>query len=268
MNPYFIYNTYILSMKNYFLWTICSLILCGTSLHVNGQIDGKAFLEYQLTFPRVSAAYNKHSGPLKSELHRFGFKQQVNDIYIRSFKAENEMEVWVRDAGVDTYRLFKLYKVCALSGDLGPKRREGDLQVPEGLYFITHFNPTSDYHLSMLVSYPNYADRIKGNKQTPGGDIYIHGGCVTIGCLPMQDEVIREIYTLCLMARSYGQTNIPVHIFPARFTKESIGWLTKKFGLDEEKQKFWVNLKSGFDYFERTHKLIPVMYNQQGKYVF
>lgn len=247
---------------------IIIIVLLALPSMTRAQIDGKAFLDYQLTFPRVSAAYNKYVESLKSDLKKFHFDPKVKDIYLRSFKAENEMEVWVKDHGVDTYRLFKLYKVCALSGDLGPKRKEGDLQVPEGLYFITHFNPTSEYHLSLLVSYPNYSDRIKGHKTTPGGDIYIHGGCVTVGCLPMKDEMIKEIYTLCLMTRGNGQTNIPIHIFPTRFNKESISWLTKKFELDEEKQKFWINLKSGFDYFERNHKLLPVMYNQEGKYIF
>lgn len=246
-----------------------AIILCAFigNMQVNAQIDGKAFMNYQLTFPRVSAAYSKYYEPIRKEAQRFGFQFPLENIYIRSFKSENQLEIWVKDQNVDTYQLFKRYNVCALSGSLGPKRREGDLQVPEGLYFITNFNPTSDYYLSLLVSYPNYSDRIRGHKETPGGDIYIHGGCVTIGCLPMQDEVIKEIYVMCLLARSNGQTNIPVHIFPTRFEKETIGYLSKKFE-DEEKHRFWINLKSGFDHFERTHKLLPVMYNQEGKYVF
>lgn len=242
-------------------------LILGTLIHAQAQIDGKAFLEYQLTFPRVSAAYNKYYPIIQKEAQRFGFDFPLSNIYIRSFKSENQLEIWVKNPNVDTYALFKRYNVCALSGTLGPKRREGDLQVPEGYYFITNFNPTSDYYLSLLVSYPNYADRINGHKETPGGDIYIHGGCVTVGCLPMQDEVIKEIYVMCLIARANGQTYIPIHIFPTRFEKETISYLAKQFK-DEEKHRFWINLKSGFDYFEKTHKLLPVMYNQKGKYVF
>lgn len=252
-------------MSKKFLVILC--LLLGNVWHSSAQIDGRAFLEYQLTFPRVSAAYNKYYSVIQKEAQRFGFDFPLSDIYLRSFKSENQLEVWVKDKGVDTYALFKRYNVCALSGSLGPKRREGDLQVPEGLYFITNFNPTSEFHLSLLVSYPNYADRIKGHKETPGGDIYIHGGCVTIGCLPMQDEMIKEIYVMCLLARANGQTNIPVHIYPTRFERETINYLSKQFA-DEEKHRFWINLKAGFDYFEKTHKLLPVMYNQQGKYIF
>lgn len=244
-----------------------SLVLCSV-LGSSAQSDGKAFLDYQLTFPRVSNAYKLHSETLKNEIIQKGFTYPVNDLYLRSFKAQNELEVWIKNPGVDTYALFKVYKVCALSGDFGPKRKEGDKQVPEGLYFITNFNPTSEYHLSLLVNYPNYSDRILGHKEMPGSDIYIHGGCVTVGCLPMRDEYIREIYVLCLKARSNGQLNIPLHIFPTRFNMETIGFLNTKFEHDVEKQKFWLNLKSGYDYFERNRKILPVMYNQQGKYVF
>lgn len=232
------------------------------------QLDGREFLDYQLTFPRVSQAYNMHYNSLRKEIESKGFTFPVDNIYIRSFKANNEIEVWIKDRDVDTYRYFKGYNVCALSGDLGPKRQEGDLQVPEGFYFITHFNPNSSFHLSLLVSYPNYSDRIKGNKEKPGGDIFIHGGCVTVGCLPVRDEFIREFYVLCLIARANGQSNIPIHIFPTRFDKETIGFLSMKYGANEDMHRFWLNLKSGFDYFEKNRKLLPVMYNQEGKYIF
>jgi len=232
------------------------------------QLNGQAFLDYQLTFPRVNQAYNMHYSRIKSEVESKGFKFPVNNIYIRSFKSNNEMEIWIKDPGVDTYRFFKKYDVCALSGDLGPKRQEGDLQVPEGYYFITDFNPNSSYHLSMLVSYPNYSDRIKGNRERPGGDIFVHGGCVTVGCLPMKDEFIREIYVLCLIARSNGQLNIPIHIFPTRFNTENLSFLAQRYNSNEDTHRFWVNLKSGFDYFEKNKKILPVMYNQEGKYIF
>lgn len=262
-------KNFIILMRTFFQQLISILAIGIASICTsNAQTDGKAFLDYQLTFPRVNNAYKLHHESLKQEIIRKGFQFPANDLYLRSFKAQNELEVWIKNPGVDTYSLFKTYKVCALSGDFGPKRKEGDKQVPEGLYFITNFNPTSEFHLSMLVNYPNYSDRILGHKEMPGSDIYIHGGCVTVGCLPMRDEYIREIYVLCLNARAHGQLNIPLHIFPTRFNAETIGFLNKKFEHDEEKQRFWLNLKSGYDYFERTKKVLPVMYNQKGKYVF
>jgi murein L,D-transpeptidase YafK len=150
---------------------------------------------------------------------------------------------------------------------LGPKRAEGDHQVPEGYYFIDDFNPKSEYHLSMLLNYPNYSDNLLGPKTRKGGDIYIHGGCVTVGCMPMTDEGIQELYTLCLSARINGEENIPVHIFPTRFTDKGLAYLAREYAGYTEKQQFWATLKVGYDYFEKHHKLLPVMYGPDGKYV-
>ncbi len=178
------------------------------------------------------------------------------------------MELWARDSDTAQYTLLKHYRVCALSGVLGPKRCEGDRQVPEGLYFIDDFNPKSDFHLSMLINYPNYSDLMMGDKKRPGGDVYIHGGCFTIGCLPMTDDIIQELYVVCLNARLNGQQYIPVHIFPVRFDRKGLNYLGRNFASDTAKQQFWVNLKAGYDYFERNKKLLPVMYTPDGKYSF
>lgn len=251
--------------KILFLVLIC---FCIAPSATHAQFEGEAFLQYQLGYPRVAAAYRTYNTRLQTELKQKGYQYPVDDIYLRSFKAQSELEVWIRNKGADTFSLFKTYKICALSGALGPKRIEGDRQVPEGFYFISNFNPTSDYYLSLLINYPNYSDRIMGNKLTPGGDIYIHGGCVTVGCLPMTDAAIQEIYVLCLNARAAGQTNIPVHIYPTRFDKETVSYLGQAYKDDQLRHRFWVNIKSGYDYFQRTHKLMPVMYNQEGRYIF
>jgi murein L,D-transpeptidase YafK len=232
------------------------------------QIDNTSFKNFQLGAPRVAKAYSQYNETLKKEFEAKGLKYPPKDIYIRVFKAQNEMEIWARNPGADTFTLFKLYKICALSGSLGPKRWEGDRQVPEGYYFISNFNPNSDFYLSLLLSYPNYSDMLLGNKADPGGDIYIHGGCVTIGCMPMQDAGIQEIYTLCLNAKINGQNNIPVHIFPTRFTKAGLNFLGREYADDVNRQRFWINLKAGYDHFERSHTLYPVMYNQEGKYIY
>jgi murein L,D-transpeptidase YafK len=108
---------------------------------------------------------------------------------------------------------------------------------------------------------------VQGDKRKPGGDIYIHGGCVTVGCLPMTDNIIQELYVLCLNAKMSGQTYIPVHIFPVRFDKAGLNFLGKAYSSDNDKQKFWVNLKAGYDYFEKNRRLQPVMYTPDGKYV-
>ena len=252
-----------------FLMTIISLIcIDAVPSFAQQNFSAQDFRAYQLSAPRVADAYRTYAGQLQQQFKGKHFNWPPKDILIRSFKAHNRMEIWVKDDGVDTYRLFKEYPICALSGALGPKRWQGDRQVPEGFYFISEFNPRSDFYLSLMVSYPNYADRILGDKNDLGGDIYIHGGCVTIGCMPMTNEGIEEIYTLCLIAKSNGQNNIPVHIFPVRFNTTTINFLDKEYGNSTSNHRFWLNLKAGYDYFEKYHKTLPVMYNKEGQYVY
>ena len=119
----------------------------------------------------------------------------------------------------------------------------------------------------MLINYPNYVDNLQGAKIRRGGDIYIHGGCVTVGCMPMTDEGIKEIYTICLNAKVNGQENIPVHIFPTRLTKSGWAYLAREYVNYPENQNFWESLRAGYEYFEKNHKLLPVMYSPEGKYV-
>jgi murein L,D-transpeptidase YafK len=126
-------------------------------------------------------------------------------------KEEGRVELW---AGDRTRRHIRDYDTKAASGGPGPKLREGDLQVPEGLYKILWLNPNSSYHLSMKLDYPNAFDRAKGRadeRTRLGGDIFIHGRAVSIGCLAMGDPAIEELFTL--VAES-GVGNVQVVIAP------------------------------------------------------
>lgn len=239
-----------------------------SSAVVRAQDDPTTFRNFQFSFTRVSAAWMKHNDTLRTMFEKKGFTFPSANIFLREFKSQNELELWARKNDSAKYELIKIYKVCALSGSLGPKRWEGDRQVPEGLYFIDDFNPKSDFHLSMLLNYPNYSDMVLGNPDKPGGDIYIHGGCVTVGCLPMTDNGIQELYVLCLNAKMAGQNYIPVHIYPTRFNRPGLNFLGREYASDTTKQRFWVNLKTGYDYFEKYRKLLPVMYTPEGRYVF
>ena len=165
------------------------------------------------------------------------------------------------------YKLFKTYKVCALAGTLGPKRMEGDYQVPEGFYYINEFNPKSNYHLSLGINYPNISDRILSDAINPGGDIYIHGSCVTVGCIPLTDPMIEEVYILTAHAKNQGQDFIPVHIFPIRYNvKRSIDFLGKLTKDDEQLKDFSSHLEDAFNYFEK-HKQVPVVaVSDKGEY--
>jgi|LakMenEpi03Aug12_release.lakeMendotaPanAssembly.Ray.scaffolds.fasta_scaffold02574_15 murein L,D-transpeptidase YafK len=226
------------------------------------------FLNYQMGYEKVKNAVLKSEANIKKMFDEKNIKYPCTNILFRGLKANNELELWARNSIQDTFVLIKLYKICALSGILGPKRYEGDKQVPEGFYFISDFKPNSNYHLSMLINYPNYSDLIGGDKDHPGGDIYIHGACMTVGCLPMTDPIIEEIYIVSMQSRAQGQLNIPVHIYPVRYTQKSLDYIGKEYKNEKEKQKFWVNLKRAYDYFETTHKILPVMYDENGDYAF
>ncbi|NCX95639.1 MAG: hypothetical protein EBX41_04380 [Chitinophagia bacterium] len=227
----------------------------------------QAFKEAQLSASRVQEAWKKYNDVLAKDFKINKLTYPPQSVYIRAFKAQNELEIWVKEPYQTTYQLYKLYHVCALSGLLGPKRKEGDKQVPEGYYYIDEFNPQSEYHLSMRISYPNYIDSLTGKKNALGGNIYIHGGCVTVGCLPMTNDTIEEIYILVLNAKLNGQENIPIHIFPTRLNKGGWHFLVKEYANHLDYQAFWMSLKPGYDYFEKHHKILPTMYSEDGKYV-
>ena len=148
---------------------------------------------------------------------------------------------------------------------LGPKRREGDGQVPEGFYYVNKFNPVSQFYLSLGINYPNSSDKIKSSFPRLGGDIYIHGKCVTIGCLPMTDDKIKEIYLYAVYARNCGQSKIPIYIFPFKMKNENLNTYQKIY---PEWTSFWNNLKSGYDKFEKERKELKISIDKNGNYIF
>ena len=173
-----------------------------------------SFIDYQKTFPRPDESFRRKEDTLQKQFEAKKLKWPANYIYIRSFKYDSQLEVWVKDEIKDAFKLFKTYKVCALAGTLGPKRMEGDYQVPEGFYYINEFNPRSHYYLSLGINYPNVSDKMLSDSLRPGSAIYIHGSCVTVGCIPITDQQIDELYILAAHAKNQGQDYIPVHIFP------------------------------------------------------
>ena len=228
-----------------------------------------SFIDFQKTFPRTSEALKRKEDTLKQQFQARGLQWQARYLYIRSFKYDSQLEVWVKNTSKEQYRLFKTYKVCALAGTLGPKRMEGDYQVPEGFYYINEFNPRSTYHLSLGLNYPNASDKVLSDSIKPGGDIYIHGSCVTVGCIPVTDQQIEEIYVLAAHAKDQGQDFIPVHIFPVRFSnKKSVDYLNQMTKTDPDLKVFADRLESVFDHFELTRQLPVIMTNSQGDYVF
>lgn len=240
------------------------------ALMVNGQNAASvfSFLDYQRSFPRFSEALKKKEDTLMKQFRQKKLEWPVRNMYIRSFKYDSQLEVWVKYENNERYKLFKTYKVCALAGSLGPKRMQGDYQVPEGFYYINEFNPRSAYHLSLGLNYPNASDRMLGDSLQPGGDIYIHGKCVTSGCIPIMDQQIEELYILAAHAHSQGQDFIPVHIFPVDFKNErSNAYLAKYLKQFPEYIKLSNELKQAYDYFEKTKKLPIILIGDKGQYI-
>jgi len=240
----------------------CLLILLFTGT-ANSQVKTLAFKATQLKNARVKDAYDTKWEPLQKDMKAMKINPDEFDIYMRAFKTERIVEVWLKNKGEPRYKLFKTYDICASSGSLGPKRTEGDGQVPEGFYRIDLFNPKSDYYLSMRINYPNSSDIILREGTSPGSAIMIHGDCVTIGCLPMTDDKIKELYVLCLEARNRNNP-IYIDIYPVKFTEENITMLEKNYS--KSKLGFWRTLKPIYDYFETNHWLPRVSVDPKGKY--
>ena len=163
-------------------------------------------------------------------------------IFIRIFKMERELEVWL-DQG-NRHLLFRKYPICTFSGELGPKLREGDRQSPEGFYAVgpAQLNPSSQFHLSVNLGYPNQYDRAHG---WTGSSLMVHGNCVSIGCYAMTDSYIEEIYALADAALQNGQRDFQVHVFPFRMTSETMTRYR-----NSRWYSFWLELKAGYDLFE------------------
>jgi murein L,D-transpeptidase YafK len=182
------------------------------------------------------------------------------ELFLRAFKKQAVLEVWGRNHGDRRFVLIKAYPVCAASGVPGPKRQQGDGQVPEGFYVIDRFNPYSNFHLSLGLNYPNRQDRQRAAAakiSNPGGDIFIHGNCVSIGCMAMGDQAIEEIYLLALAARAAADRRgnaIPVHVFPARLDAAGFAALEKTAPAPST-LTLWRELRPAYENFERTHDL-------------
>jgi murein L,D-transpeptidase YafK len=164
---------------------------------------------------------------------------------IRAYKKEAELEIWKMKSD-GQYALLKTYPICRWSGQLGPKRTEGDMQVPEGFYAIApgQLNPNSHYYLAFNVGYPNAYDRAYGRT---GGSVMVHGVCSSAGCFSMTDKQVNDIYAIARDALRGGQREIQLQSYPFHMTPENMA----KYRLDPNID-FWKELKNGSDHFEVT----------------
>jgi murein L,D-transpeptidase YafK len=213
--------------------------------------------------PEFHASNGRHWVPLTPELlaamQEKGMHKE-DPVLIRTYKQEAEFEVWKKDVN-GRYALLKTFPMCRWSGQLGPKRKEGDRQAPEGYYAITpaQMNPNSNYHLSYDMGYPNAYDRAHGGT---GSYLMVHGDCSSAGCYSMTDQQIEEIYALVREAHSGGQKAVQMEAFPFHFTPANLA----RHRLDPN-MPFWRELKQGADRFEIT-KQEPRVGVCNGHYAF
>lgn len=206
---------------------------------------------------------NKASAPvpakLVAEMHKKGMT--VSDpILVRIFKEESELEIWKRDR-TGRYALLKTYPMCRWSGQLGPKKKSGDRQAPEGFYQVNAgmLNPTSLYYLSFNLGYPNKLERALGYE---GEALMVHGACSSSGCFAMTDEGVAEIYAVARDALKGGQPAFQVQAFPFRMTAQNMAR-----NRSDPNAGFWQDLKQGYDAFEIT-RIPPQISYCGGRYMF
>jgi murein L,D-transpeptidase YafK len=215
-----------------------------------------AFAEAPASSARSRAAEAQTAPRLRQEMAAAGLRLGA-PVFLRIFKQSAELEVWV--AGADgAFVKFRTYPICSFSGALGPKKRVGDNQAPEGFYVVPagRMNPWSSYHLSFDLGYPNAFDRAHART---GSALMVHGNCVSIGCYAMGDAAIEEIWTAMAASFRAGQPFVRVHAFPFRMDKIADY-------RDPTNEAFWADLKLGFDAFEKT-KRPPEISVSGGRYV-
>jgi murein L,D-transpeptidase YafK len=270
-------NLWVAALSSYFTLVAGTGVCAAQQFAARGPSDAveatalpveNPFVREQLKHSRVRDARIASEARIEQMFKERGVSFPASEMYLRVFKWERKMELWVRSEDKQKFELLKTYDICALAGMVGPKRKQGDEQVPEGFYNIDLFNPASSYHLSMRIDYPNRRDRAARTGRAPlGGDIYIHGGCKSEGCLAITDEGIRELYWIAVMTRANGQEKIPVHIFPARLDNSKIlKKITRLYQQDPSTLEFWQSLQPGYEFFNKKKRVPAVLVDEKARY--
>ena len=213
---------------------------------------------------RFATAYAKNISSLQQIVSAKGIDTSSYEIHLRAYKQEAILEIWIKGKQKDKWERLRTYPFCTNSGTSGPKRREGDLQIPEGFYHIDRFNPKSKFHLSLGLNYPAASDKIRSDASRPGSDIFIHGGCQSVGCIAITDKHIEWLYVLATEAKNQGQKRIGVRIFPCSMDKNTLNKLTQQF---PQHQSFWEELKSEDLYFKKHNSLLGFRVGLNGELI-
>jgi murein L,D-transpeptidase YafK len=217
---------------------------------LSGMIS-KSPREVNMNYTRVREAYHAKEKVVVKNLSVHSISRDSLRIYLRAFKTEKVIELWAKNTSDSVYFPIKEFPICDLSGNVGPKRRYRDLQVPEGFYHISDLNPYSKYYLSMKINYPNASDSVRGVSGHLGNLIFIHGSCISSGCLAITDDRIKELFVYCVEAYNSGQEKIGITIYPSRLEDAAYSNLISRYGKDKDKTSLWGDLKKSYDMFSQ-----------------
>lgn len=228
---------YSASMKRFFpilfILYCCNLFAMAPKLNWDKAID-KAIKRYGLRVePQLISYFSKA-----------GVSYPPKEIALLAFKSERKVELWAKNPD-QAWTHIHDYPLTGFSGRLGPKLRENDKQIPEGIYKLVNFNPFSSMHLSMMINYPNSFDRQKGymdGRKELGNNIFIHGKNLSVGCLAVGDLAIDQLF---ILARRVGLKNIQVIIAPndLRYQKPSTATFAQPRWLPELYKQIAESLK-------------------------
>lgn len=187
------YKTFLMCFKMPLVIVAFFLVGCSSAKY-------SAPLSHQQQVDRQVEALHKAPGrQLRREFREAQLTFPPQHLQLVALKQEQVLEVWTYESAIQQWVYVKSYPFTAFSGVLGPKLKEGDRQIPEGIYKISFLNPNSKFHLSLKVDYPNVFDVLQAQRvgrTNLGGDIFIHGKSSTIGCIPIGDANIEELFYL------------------------------------------------------------------------
>lgn len=247
--------------RRWLRWGLACVLLTGIIIAIRMAFF-RPEVPPQVNEDRVGIARSHCEKELRAAFAQAGVRWPAGEIFLRGLKREGQLELWARDREGESFRLVRTYPILAQSGGPGPRRREGDLQVPEGFYEVDRFNPLSSFHLSLGLNYPNASDRILGDPVSPGFDIFIHGGEASIGCLALGDPAIEEIYLAALDSRARP---VRVHIFPARLdAPDWPGWRDSHLAGQPGWEPLWSQCAEAWTRFAKDGRVPIVEFTPDG----
>jgi hypothetical protein len=208
-------------------------------------------LNWEKAIDRAITRYGLQTEPqLMRWFEQAGVAYPPEDIALLAFKQERQVQLWAKGEN-QSWQFIHTYPLTAFSGRLGPKLKEYDRQIPEGVYRLTTLNPFSSMHLSMMINYPNSFDRLQASKdgrRNLGNNIFLHGKTFSVGCLAVGDKAIDQLF---LLVRRTGLDHAQLIIAPNDLRKGKPA--TSNFAQPRWLPELYKNIEQALNQF-RTSK--------------